>query len=250
MKTVNLLTKLALVAMSVFTLASCDDDSYVYYYPASPNALVTVKPIDEGSFCMQLDDSTVVYPYNLKKSPFGDKEVRALANLTLVDAGTESDANYMRYVVVNWIDSILTKDAVPYPSDGNVVEYGEDPIEIVRDWVNIAEDGYLTLRFRTRWGNDGVVHFVNLLTGVNPEDPYEVEFKHNAYGDVNGMSGDALVAFRLNSLPDTEGKTVKLTLKYKSFSGEKSIQFDYCSRKSTPSSASQVERASYSSRVK
>lgn len=66
MKTVNLLTKLALVAMSVFTLASCDDDSYVYYYPASPNALVTVKPMDEGSFCMQLDDSTVVYPYNLK----------------------------------------------------------------------------------------------------------------------------------------------------------------------------------------
>mgnify|MGYP000813506886 FL=1 len=120
----------------------------------------------------------------------------------------------------------------------------------IRDRVNIAEDGYLTLRFRTRWGNDGVVHFVNLLTGVNPEDPYEVEFKHNAYGDVNGMSGDALVAFRLNSLPDTEGKTVKLTLKYKSFSGEKSIQFDYCSRKSTPSSGSQVERASYSSRVK
>lgn len=252
MKTINLLTKLALAVTSVFTFAACDDDSYVYYYPASPNALVTVKPMEEGSFCMQLDDSTVVYPYNMKKSPFGDKEVRALASLSFMNIDDEFDVNAgkMRYVTVNWIDSILTKDAVPYPSDGNISEYGDDAIEIVRDWVNIAEDGYLTLRFRTRWGNGGVVHYVNLLTGINPDDPYEVEFKHNAYGDVNGMAGDALVAFRLGSLPDTEGKTVKLTLKYKSFSGEKSIQFDYCSRKSTPSSASQVERASYSSRVK
>ena len=124
-----------------------------------------------------------------------------------------------------------------------------DPIEIVKDWVNIAEDGYLTLRFRTRWGNNGVAHFVNLFTGVNPDDPYEVEFRHNAFGDVNGVWGDALVAFRLSDLPDTEGKTVKLTLKYKSFSGEKSIQFDYCSRKAA-GSTNIAEKPAYSSRVK
>ena len=94
-----------------------------------------------------------------------------------------------------------------------------------------------------------MAHYVNLLTGVNPDDPYEVEFKHNAYGDVEGIWGDALVAFRLSDLPDTEGKTVKITLKYNSFSGEKSIQFDYCSRKSTTVEGS-VERAAYSSRLK
>ena len=31
--------------------------------------------------------------------------------------------------------------------------YGNDPVEILNDWVTIAEDGYLTLRFATRWGN-------------------------------------------------------------------------------------------------
>lgn len=252
MKAMKFFIGLAVAVTSVFTFTACDDDSYVYYYPPSPNALVTVKPLDDGSFYMQLDDSEVVYPYNMKKSPFGDKEVRALASLTRVrlDGGDAPDANAVSLVNVNWIDSILTKSAVPYPADGDVAEYGDDPIEIVRDWVNIAEDGYLTLRFRTRWGTDGTVHYVNLLSGVNPEDPYEVEFRHNANGDVDGFAGDALVAFGLGGLPDTEGKTVKLTLKYKSYSGEKSIQFDYCSRKSTTVATGQVERAVCSSRVK
>ena len=43
---------------------------------------------------------------------------------------------------------------------------------------------------------------------------------------------ERLAAFKLDGLPDTEGKTVKLTLKWKSFSGDKSAEFDYCTRKS------------------
>lgn len=232
---------------AVFSFSSCNDDAtYVWYYPPVPNALVTVKPIDGAGFYMQLDDSTTLYPVNMAASPYGDKEVRALVCYREVE---QVNDYYTKSVEVSWIDSILTKMSVPYPADGDVAEYGDDPIEIVRDWVNIAEDGYLTLRFRTRWGNTGVAHYVNLLTGVNPDDPYEVEFKHNAFGDINGMEGDALVAFRLSDLPDTGGKTVKLTLKYKSFTGEKKVQFDYCSRKPTAVAGS-IERAVYSSRVK
>ena len=106
-----------------------------------------------------------------------------------------------------------------------------DPVEIVNDWVTIAEDGYLTLRFRTKWGDYNKAHFVNLLLGQNPSDPYEVEFRHNAYGDTYGTVGDGLVAFKLVGLPDTNGKTVPLTLKWKSFSGDKSAVFDYCTQK-------------------
>ncbi len=236
--------------MLVSSFSACDnDDTYIWYYDAVPNALVTVKPVDGDGFYMQLDDSTTLHPVNMSVSPYGDKEVRALVNYAYVRSDENDYEKRSFKVNVNWIDSILTKPAVPYPADGDVSEYGEDPIEIVRDWVNIAEDGYLTLRFRTRWGNNGVVHFVNLLTGVNPDDPYEVEFRHNAYGDVNGTPGDALVAFRLSDLPDTNGKTVKLTLKYKSFSGEKSIRFDYCSRKAMAAEAT-FERALCSPLVK
>lgn len=250
MKAMKSLFGLVAAVMLVSSFSACDnDDTYIWYYDAVPNALVTVKPVDGAGFYMQLDDSTTLHPVNMSVSPYGDKEVRALVNYAYVRS-EENDYEKRSFKVnVNWIDSILTKPAVPYPADGDVSEYGEDPIEIVRDWVNIAEDGYLTLRFRTRWGNNGVVHFVNLLTGVNPDDPYEVEFRHNAYGDVNGTPGDALVAFRLSDLPDTNGKTVKLTLKYKSFSGEKSIRFDYCSRKATAAEAT-FERALCSPLVK
>ena len=246
MKAIKFLASALLAVASVFTFGSCDDDdTYVWYYPSLPNAMVTVKPIDGAGFYMQLDDSTTLYPVNMSVSPYGDKEVRALVNYREVESVMDSTKS----VAINWIDSILTKPAVAYPADGDTSEYGDDPIEIVRDWVNIAEDGYLTLRFRTRWGGNGVAHYVNLLTGVNPDDPYEVEFKHNAYGDVNGATGDALVAFRLSGLPDTGGKTVKLTLRYKSYSGEKTVEFDYCSRKAT-AGGNDVERAAYSSRVR
>ena len=116
--------------------------------------------------------------------------------------------------------------------------------EIVNDWVTIAEDGYLTLRFRTMWSNMGITHYVNLIPTNNPENPYEVEFKHDANGDVNGRVGDGLVAFKLDNLPDTEGETVKLKLIYKSFNTTKSIEFDYKTRSATPaSSAIAAERS-------
>ena len=215
---------------------SClDDDDDNYYSKVLPNALVTVKPVADGVY-LQLDDSTTLLPVNLSTSPFGDKEVRALTNF---DKSTESSGGYDQAVYVNWIDSILTKRMlVQYDLNVDDSYYGHDPVEIVNDWVTIAEDGYLTLRFRTRYGGN-TSHLVNLLMSQDPEKPYEVEFRHNAFGDdAGGRWADGLVAFKLDSLPDTNGQTVKLKLKWESFSGEKSTEFDYCTREATPAGAS------------
>ena len=171
----------------------------------------------------------------MTSSPFGEKEVRALVNYDELD---ESGGKYDKAIQVNWIDSILTKSIAPDRGTENDVVYGTDPVEIVNDWVTIAEDGYLTLRFRTTWGDYHKAHFVNLLLSQNPENLYEVEFRHHAYGDTYGTMGDGLVAFKLDGLPDTNGKTVKLKLKWKSFTGDKSAEFDYCTQKSvTPVNA-------------
>ena len=186
------------VATSIGFQSCLDDDDNNAYYLRYPNALVTVKEAADGAFFLQLDDKTTLLPTNVKTSPFGDKEVRAFG---------------------------------PDIRKQNDKIYGKDPVEIVNDWVTLAEDGYLTLRFRTVWGGSQK-HFVNLLLGQNPDNPYEVEFRHNAYGDTYGKTDDGLVAFKLDELPDTEGKTVKLKLKWKSFSGDKSAEFDYCTRKS------------------
>lgn len=235
MKKMNVFKMMLLAVVAMVTVSSCDDDDSCYY-PAMPrlNALVTVKHTSEGKFFLQLDDKTAVWPVNMSASPFGDKEVRALASIDFVEDDMQDDA-LGRKVKVNWIDSILTKKSVACLAEDVDKIYGKDPVEIVDDWVTVAEDGYLTLRFRTKWGNYGQSHFVNLLTHVDENDPYTVEFRHNAFGDTVGQWGDGMVAFRLDNLPDTQGKTVKLTLRYNSFSGPKSVQFDYCSREKSGS---------------
>lgn len=232
MKTLKLILMATGVLFTSLTFQSClDDDDNYYGGNWRANALVTVKPVDDNSFYLQLDDATTLLPVNITSSPYGAKEVRALVNCREVD---EPSDGYTKAVHINWIDSILTKQIAPDLGIENDTEYGTDPVEIVNDWVTIAEDGYLTLRFRTIWGDQSKAHYVNLLVSQDPANPYEVEFRHNAFGDVNGRYGDGLVAFNLSSLPDTEGKTVKLKLKWKSFSGDKSTEFDYCTRKATP----------------
>jgi hypothetical protein len=210
---------------------SCLDDDNTDWNRLYPNALVTVKHADDETVFLQLDDKTTLLPVNLKSSPFGSKEVRALVNYENVD---DPSQDYDQAVHVNWIDSIRTKPMALNLGDNNNEEYGDDPVEIVRDWVTIAEDDYLTLRFRTLWGYHRITHYVNLIPSNNPENPYEVEFRHDANGDYADRMGDGLVAFKLDKLPDTQGETVKLKLKWKSFSGDKSVEFDYRTRTATP----------------
>ena len=169
---------------------------------------------------LQLDDSTKLYPSNITKPPYGDKEVRALVNYNKVNS------NDVNSVYVNWIDSIRTKNMAADLGTSNDAKYGTDPLEIVKDWVTVVEDGYLTLRFRTYFGNQ-ITHELNLVKGSNP---YEVVLHHNANGDKSGILKDGLIAFRLDALPDTQGKTVDLTVKWNSFSGEKTATFKYRSR--------------------
>lgn len=227
--------------MGIIILPSCLDDDENDLNLRYPNALVTVKETANKTLFLQLDDNTTLLPVNLNSHPFGSKEVRALVNYVEVD---KPSGDFDKAVNVNWIDSIRTKPMAPNMGDENDEVYGNDPVEIVPDWVTIAEDGYLTLRFRTIWSNMGITHYVNLIPTDNSQNPYEVEFRHDANGDVSGRVGDGLVAFKLDNLPDTEGETVKLKLIWKSFNTTKSMEFDYRTRTATPAtSAIATERS-------
>lgn len=158
---------------SVFGLISCDMDSDNYNVQR-PTALVTVYPVTSESFRMQLDDQTVLFPTNMKASPFGEKKVRALVSYEYEEGATGAQRN----VRVNWIDSIRTKQPVVSKGSDDEKLYGNDGVEIVRDWVTVAEDGYLTLRLRTIWG--GGKHIINLVGGINKDNVYEFDLRHNA----------------------------------------------------------------------
>lgn len=223
------------------TLQSCDDDDDDWEY-ILPSALVTVCPQTDGTFYMQLDNTTRLYASNMKTSPFKEKEVRALVNYSY-DDDDDLAADGSRMVHINWIDSIRTKKPVPTLGEENDEEYGNDPIEIVRDWVTVAEDGYLTLRVRTLWGPGNNTHYINLVGGVNPDDPYEFELRHDKNGDMGGYTGDALIAFNLNDLPRPSDENVKIKLRWNSFTGEKSTEFDlYLRPKATSNDFSGLER--------
>ena len=196
-------------ALSVAAVSCSDDDDNDYYlctYPA--NALVTVKPVGTDSCYLQLDNNTTLNPVNIVGGLFGGKEVRALTNFCYTD-GYSGDA---RNVLINWIDSIRTKPMVPTLGDLNDEAYGDDPVEVVNEWVTIAEDGYLTLRVRVLSNGSGHVHYLN-----------------------TGGYVDGIIAFNLGALPDTNGEIVKLTLKWRGYSADKSVTFDYCTRRSAGS---------------
>lgn len=233
--------KLKMIMLGVWMTAtaavmqSClddDDDNYTNnnFYPS---AVVTVCPNEDNtSFYMKLDDTTRLNPTNMTKSPYGTKVVRALVNYTLVDDKNEGNGTANLYVAqkdvkVNWIDSIRTKEMVPNLGEENEKKYGNDQVEIVKDFVTVVEDGFMTLRLRTKTTPNGK-HEFNLVTGTDPKDPYKVVLYHNANGDIYGNAADGLIAFRLNdTLPATDGKEVTLTLEWNSYSGKKSTTFKY-----------------------
>lgn len=231
MRILNNLTKIALTIAAAATMQSCLKDDGISYSELIPNAVVTIKPVAQNGypFYMQLDDSTVIYPSNLNKSPFGDKEVRAFINYK-----KESEEKGAQVGFINWSRELLTKNTVESlgSDEKNTAKYGNDPVALVNAFPTVCEDGYLTLRFRTLWGAYiNIKHEVNLVTGVDPSDPYLVEFRHNRFADAPEVQSDAYVAFRLNTLPDTQGKTVKLKVRYRNWDGEtKVVEFDYKTR--------------------
>jgi len=216
MKARNIILMAAIAVLSLSCSKNTTD--YSKYYP---NYILTCKTDDAGTFYLQLDDKTTALPLNVKKPLFGGKEVRALANITDKGKGTKENGGdgFDRVVEINTIDSILTKK--PVPTLGSVAEdekkYGNDHVAIVDLWPAGIEDGYLNICFDAVWGRYGRVHYINLVTGTDPEDPYTLVLRHDANGD-DYMAGSyiarSLVAFSLRELPDTQGKTVDLTLKY------------------------------------
>ena len=234
-------TSVLLLLSATLLAFSCTKDNSNYGY-LFPNALVTAKTTDDGVFYLQLDDKTKLQPTNMDKSPF-DTEMRALVNVTISkesadvkDGGVFTSND--RKAKVNAISKVLTKATVPTEGDTQKDDekYGTAPLELINNWVTVVEDEYLTVCFYAVWGYEQNTHYINLVTGTNPEDPYELVLRHDANGDTiagGGREVTSIAAFSLKDLPDTNGETVKLKIKFNSFTGEKTVKFDYCTGAST-----------------
>lgn len=215
------------LVVSAALLQSCSDDDDDYYYDDNmPNAIVSVYTDTNGHPLLVLNDSTTLYPVNMKSELYGGKRMRAFVNLRSpkdTELGDGIMADGMENVFVNWIDTIRTKEMAQDMGAKNDSVYGTDPLEIVNDWATCVEDGFLTIRFRTLFGN-GKTHILNLVKGTADN---EVVVHQNANGDVRGTMGDGVIAFSLQKLGLQPGTTHQLTVKWNSFSGMKSHTFTY-----------------------
>ena len=235
MKRIKTLMLLMVVALTAVSLQSCDDDDDDYY-PAFNLATVTLKApkVDGGKWFMQLDDSTTLEATNIASHPYDNRELRAYIRYNdikdMASAPASTSAIQKMYSVnVLTIDTILTKKMDPMV-ENTAEEYGSDPVGAVNSWETVAEDGYMNIRFRTRFGYNGK-HRMTLVHRTDAEDPYTVEFLHDANGDTNGQVADGMVAFRLDDSFNEGNDPIEITLKWKSYSGEKSAKFKYTPRK-------------------
>lgn len=211
------------------TLYSClDDDGYSL--DKFSVGVATVKPLGNNSYYLQWDDSISFWPAAGVTTPNFDvsKERRAFINFTLLGPGKDMNIEQDYVIRLNRIDTVLTKSIAPDLGDKNDEYYGEDPVTMKSVWI---EDGYINFQFATYF-EYGSKHFMNLVK-MEDSDTYELEFRHNANGSLSGAEGWGLASFRLNSLPETGGETVKMKIKYKSYEGDKTIELKYKSGSAT-----------------
>ncbi len=125
-----------------------------------------------------------------------------------------------RYVVAENLagfctDAILVEWASPLDvgsvGDQTAKSRGEDPVDIILDWMTSLEDGFFTLHYSIP-ASGNVKHDFTLFRGESKND---FILSHDAHGDTKGSLMDGLVCFDVSGLlPDTEGKTVELHLDY------------------------------------
>lgn len=188
---------------------------------ADHTAIVTVKCSPTDTVYFQVDDQIRLFPVG-NRDAFRDME-RIICGLSVSDVEIP---NYGRSAYVIWFEAL---DKGTTTSDPSV--RGEDPVGILSDWMTSCEDGYLTLHYETWWGEQTAPHAFYLVTGLNPDDPYEVWLRHDAKGDGRVKKADSLVYFDLQSLPETENGYVTLTLKWLNGEGQVADrQFSFRSR--------------------
>lgn len=208
------LSVLAAIALLVFhSCAAGDYETYSDFGAPGPNAVVTVKTSASGATYFQLDEETTLEPVEWR-SPY-KSETRALLNYSEL---TSESADFTKQVKVNWIDSVLTKNAVAMSVSELSSEEGNDPVEVVDDWLTVCEDGYMTIHFVSKRGEDRITHKVSL--GVNPDNPYVFYLRYDKNGDLGTYWKEEFAAFRIGDFVPASDQPVKITLHWRSYSGQ------------------------------
>ena len=188
----------------------------------SYTAILTIKKTPTDTVYFQFNDSITVYPRDYQ---YGyDHMQRVICGISVYK---EKYGSFDYIGEVDWLEYI---DEGKFTSDASVM--GSDGLTVLDDWMTGVEDGFMTIHYTTMWGNNPVQHDFSLVSGTNPDDPYELELRHDANGDAKEQEGESIISFDINSLPDTGGEYKTLTLKWTTSGGSASKkEFQFKTRK-------------------
>lgn len=206
------------ILLSSAIFSSCSNDGYsLGDYRVE---IATVKPEGETVYSLILDDSTTLWPAATNVYYKPKKNQRAMVNYTIL---SDKFKEYDHAIKVNDIIDILTKDITTL-NMATADSLGNDPVQILNYWIG---DGYLNIHFATRFTFGANKHFINLAKNDTVDIPNLYEFRHNAYGDLNGTYSESYVAFNLNSIKTDDATSATFILKVKTFEGDKETKITY-----------------------
>ena len=223
------------VALVVLLAPACSkadfalDLDWSYYDKGSKEgvAIGTVRSQD-GIRYIRLDGvsrSQVMNPNVIKDIPDGTRVY--LEFRYVVDASVASFCSDA--ILVEWASALDVGAVVDLSYESVAKTSGNDPIDILADWMTSLEDGFLTLHYSIP-SSGNVKHDFSLYPG-NSKDEWQLV--HDAHGDTKGTLIDGIICFDVAGLlPDTAGETVKLSLDYIDLNNtNKRLTVDYCSPK-------------------
>lgn len=224
------LAAVVLAVAATLTYTSCNSDSestntYVAWVTLRPASTTT----ETGSnYYLQLDSTNLLLPNTTawKSTPYGSKTLRALVNFSY--SAEQGKTATKRYIDIISMDTIRTKSTVPHleGDSADIKTYGNDKMELA---YALGEDGYLTLQVKAPYSSAAKkTHYINLVTGVDKDNAYTVNLRHNAQGDTIGQYAIFSVAFDLSQLPATNATSPKLKVNYKNLEGKsKSVDIPF-----------------------
>jgi hypothetical protein len=206
-----------------FLLTACMDDfhRHHYYYDNVDASYGLIQTNTSGaSFVINLDNGSVVTPSNVSLNGFTPKDSdRVWVRFNPVSDTRLTDSTFNYLANIYSINDILFKD-IKKLSDVSEDSVGHDPIIIRSAWISPKDILNLELKFFTA----GSVHYINLLDngeGDGVSNPFIMELRHNARGDMNQYPVYATVSFKLNNLRVSGQNQVKFFIRYTDYNGNR-----------------------------
>jgi hypothetical protein len=122
------------------------------------------------------------------------------------------------YGRINGVRKILLQSIVNL-SAANTDSIGNDPVTIRESWV--TGDSILTVNFN--YLTNGSVHSINLAGNIaanGTDQPFILEFRHNAGGDQENYRTPGVISFNLNPLKMAGQHKTDLILRYRDYEGK------------------------------